>query len=90
MWNAHTEDSERIEEHSPVETFDLTLSLHILYTSVLTGNFIWLIRKLLKLVTNNLFGNKENTYQKTYQRAYDKLYGDWIKKRRLRKGRSSV
>jgi CorA-like Mg2+ transporter protein len=48
----------------------------VLYASMQTGNLTWLIREgiLLGLVTNNVFGDERDTYQK----AYDKFYKDWV------------
>jgi hypothetical protein len=60
----------------------------ILYASIRTGNFKWMIREgiLLGLMTNNAFGDEQYTHRK----AYNKFYGDWIARRKEMKKKSSV
>lgn len=80
-WTQHMKD------RSPSKISAKT-QVRILYSSLRTGNFIWMIRSgvFLGLLTQNIFGDKENTYNK----AHAKFFGDWFQRRQQRHENSVV
>jgi hypothetical protein len=81
VWDGHM-DGRRPENLS------LTDRTIIIYASIQTRNFIWMIKEgiLLGLVSNNLFGEKTNAFGQ----AWNKFYGDWTTKRAEKRRTSSV